>query len=322
MVSAGRARVVVTLLLGACTYRLAPLPDAAIDADAPPATCDVRQDVSSPSCPSGTGHCGRVRVMLPATWHVGPDLWSDVSGAAQFQVTLTPYAIEMDVYEVDVARWRRFEASGLGTPQTAHYPDGSTFQSTGSAARSDDGSLQTLCTLAADASADALPINCVSWDSANAFCAFDGGRLPTLAEMEYVRRWLEAPDVSPPGTDGRAFPWGDELVSVRFPTGVPARFPQDRMGATPPIDPSEGLRIGCFYGMAGGVAEWLGDTGDRTTSCFDDGFCEIGDDYHFVATGSWLDSDTDWTGSSAASARNRTEASPGHGLRCVYDVAP
>jgi formylglycine-generating enzyme required for sulfatase activity/serine/threonine protein kinase len=44
------------------------------------------------------------------------------------------------------------------------------------------------------------PINCVSWDLADAFCKVKKKRLPTEAEWEFAAR----------GSDGRKFPWGDE----------------------------------------------------------------------------------------------------------------
>jgi sulfatase modifying factor 1 len=46
---------------------------------------------------------------------------------------------------------------------------------------------------------EALPINCVTWFEAFAFCAWDGGRLPSEAEWEFA---------STGGHENRPYPWG------------------------------------------------------------------------------------------------------------------
>lgn len=49
---------------------------------------------------------------------------------------------------------------------------------------------------------DALPVNCLSWQRARAYCAKVGKRLPSEVELE----------VAASGRDARSFPWGGDLA--------------------------------------------------------------------------------------------------------------
>lgn len=89
------------------------------------------------------------------------------------------------------------------------------------------------------------PVSSVSWDSARAYCAFIGKRLPTEAEWEKAAR----------GEGGRRFPWGDELPTPEravFSAGNTAE-----VGTHPAGDGPYG-----HHDLAGNVWEWVEDAYD------------------------------------------------------------
>jgi formylglycine-generating enzyme required for sulfatase activity len=111
----------------------------------------------------------------------------------------------------------------------------------------------------------AHPINCVDYEQARAFCAWEGKRLPTEEEWEFAAR---------AGAEGRKFPWGNDeptparlnacgdecsknLIAQRFPGGKPMYPANDGWPETAPVGsfPAGASKHGVLD-MAGNVWEW------------------------------------------------------------------
>jgi formylglycine-generating enzyme required for sulfatase activity len=108
-------------------------------------------------------------------------------------VTLSAFCI--DATEVTAERYKKCSDEGL----CKRAPRGNEWA--GIDAR-DRKALDPLCTRD---DRGQLPMNCVDWSLANAYCAARGERLPTEAEWEFAAR----------GPDGRKFPWGDDAPNAK-----------------------------------------------------------------------------------------------------------
>lgn len=135
----------------------------------------------------------------------------------------------LDVYEITVGRFRQFVAEyaqdmiAEGAGKNPNDPNDTGWQAAWNARYLPAHQAELTGNIQCDpayqtwtAGNDALPMNCIDWFEAEAFCIWDGGRLPTEAEWNYAAAG---------GTEQRVYPWG----------------------ATPPGDNATVAAYGCYY---------------------------------------------------------------------------
>lgn len=175
----------------------------------------------------------------------------------------------LDRYEVTVGRFRRF-VDNYTTPATgagAHPAiTGTGWQAAWPIAASSAALKTNLnCTgttwTTNPGNNEQLPINCVNWYEAFAFCIWDGGRLPTEAEWEFAAAG---------GNQNRLYPWGATALSADLALygcpggcdgGVTANLKS--VGSKP-----TGVGRYGSLDLAGSVQEWVFDYYSTYTTSF------------------------------------------------------
>jgi formylglycine-generating enzyme required for sulfatase activity len=197
----------------------------------------------------------------------------EVDEVPEVQITLSPYVL--DRFEVTVGRFRAFLDAWDGEPLPGGAAPNLSIADSGwdeawnpmlpsskqaleadvSCATNPHGAtpMQATWTHVRGANEN-RPINCITWYEAFAFCAWDGGRLPTEAEWELAAANGGANDL---------YPWGGAA-----PTRTRAVYDcaLDGAGCIPPELPAA---VGSLPGgesraghrdLAGNVAEWTRDS--------------------------------------------------------------
>ncbi|GEM_PF-2751825 len=179
------------------------------------------------------------------------------------RVEIDPYCIAVN--ETTVGAFRR--CSEVGDCERAHrsslWPQGKTKRSRW---MHDREILSELCNENYE-DRSSHPVNCVTWGQAAQYCEANGWELPTEAQWEFAAR----------GSDGRVYPWGDDVPGPRFANACgmecaawraqvglsdqPVMYEQDDgyAGTAPVGSFLDGRTEKGLYDMVGNVFEWTFD---------------------------------------------------------------
>ncbi len=158
-----------------------------------------------------------------------------------------------------------------------------------------------------DSGEDELPVSCVHWRDADAYCRFVGKRLPSEREWEYAARGMYA----------IAFPWGGggsscsaAVTLINDQSGKSCAFHPAKVGAH-----ASGASPFGVLDLSGNLEEW---TSDWYVESLGPGPAPRAGAAHVLRGGGWLSPPSQ----SRTTSRNwgsALEAGPNVGFRCARD---
>jgi formylglycine-generating enzyme len=226
-----------------------------------------------PSCQSLPATCGPARDEdCCASRAVPGGSFTRRANGQNYPATVSDFSL--DRYEITVARFRQFLAVytphmiATGEGKNPNNADDAGWDPSWDASLPADSAAlvaavscgdnyQTWSDAVGDAARENLPLTCMSWFEAEAFCIWDGGRLPTDAEWTYAASG---------GAEQRLYPWGKAEPDCTFANYYGANGESDfcvlpGVGAPNPVG-SESPKGDGKWGQAdlgGNISEWLQD---------------------------------------------------------------
>jgi len=231
--------------------------------------------------PSADEDCCSTATPIPGgAFYRSHDVASDgMYPSASYPATVSPF--RLDRFEVTVGRFRKFVEASMGTranpppagagARTLNGAEGQGGWDAGWDTVLAAGSSALVATVKCDAifqswtdapgTNEELPINCVTWYEAFAFCAWDGGFLPSEAEWNFAAAG---------GDEQRAYPWSSppsattiDCSYANYRSDVPtgSYCVNGEVGGTNAVGSESPMGDGRWgqSGLAGNVWEWVLD---------------------------------------------------------------
>ncbi len=242
--SVGKAGLLAWCLVGAACGRIGFDELATSDGasgDGPPVlSCS---ELAATCGSAGTSSCCDSTLVPGGTFYRSYDVGTDAMFPdMSFPATVSSF--RLDTFEVTVGRFRQFVNNGMGT-QASPPPTGAGARSLNGMASQGGWDPTWNTSLKATTAAlvaavdcstpswtampganESLPITCITWFEAMAFCTWDGGFLPTETEWNYAAAG---------GDEQRAYPWSNPPSALTIDCSYANHYDGTANCVNPPV---------------------------------------------------------------------------------------